>query len=573
MIKKWILHQSDPELVALFSKHLPISSRLAALMVNRGIEDLDEAKQFVSGSLKDLPSPFLMKDMKKAVDRLVVAIERRESITVYGDYDVDGVTATSCLLNFFRELGVPAGYHIPHRLKEGYGLHVEALKEIHQKGGRVVITADCGISNVNEAIAASQLGIDLIITDHHIVPPDLPEAHAVLNPLRKDSDYPDLNLAGVGVVFHLMMALRARLRQIGYFENRHEPNLKHYLDLVALGTIADLVPLRGVNHILVKEGLKVLSERQRVGLRSLIVVSEITKEQLGTYEVAFQLAPRLNAGGRVASAEIGVKLLTTDDEEEALRLSQTLDSENKKRRFLQEEILHQAVSQIEKAGYDQARRSFVLSSPTWHPGVIGIVASKLVEKYHRPACLIAEQEAVGTVSLARGSARGIPALHLLDAFRELKDHFVNFGGHKAAAGFSIERQHIGSFREAFEKLVSQRLSEEDFIPKIKVDMKIAMDEVDQGLLTEIDQLAPFGMGNPEPIFISDGFKVSHFSVVGKSHLKLRLEGRSCIREAIGFQMAQFFSDAAKIKAVLYTPSVNEWQGRRSIQLKLKQVSF
>ena len=573
MIKKWILHQSDPELVALFSKHLPISSRLAALMVNRGIEDLDEAKQFVSGSLKDLPSPFLMKDMKKAVDRLVVAIERRESITVYGDYDVDGVTATSCLLNFFRELGVPAGYHIPHRLKEGYGLHVEALKEIHQKGGRVVITADCGISNVNEAIAASQLGIDLIITDHHIVPPDLPEAHAVLNPLRKDSDYPDLNLAGVGVVFHLMMALRARLRQIGYFENRHEPNLKHYLDLVALGTIADLVPLRGVNHILVKEGLKVLSERQRVGLRSLIVVSEITKEQLGTYEVAFQLAPRLNAGGRVASAEIGVKLLTTDDEEEALRLSQTLDSENKKRRFLQEEILHQAVSQIEKAGYDQARRSFVLSSPTWHPGVIGIVASKLVEKYHRPACLIAEQEAVGTVSLARGSARGIPALHLLDAFRELKDHFVNFGGHKAAAGFSIERQHIGSFREAFEKLVSQRLSEEDFIPKIKVDMKIAMDEVDQGLLTEIDQLAPFGMGNPEPIFISDGFKVSHFSVVGKSHLKLRLEGQRCIREAIGFQMAQFFSDAAKIKAVLYTPSVNEWQGRRSIQLKLKQVSF
>src|SRR3989338_6765829 len=180
-----------------------------------------------------------MKDMKKAVDRLVGAIERRESITVYGDYDVDGVTATSCLLNFFRELGVPAGYHIPHRLKEGYGLHAAALKEIHQKGGRVVITADCGISNVNEAIAASQLGIDLIITDHHIVPPDLPEAHAVLNPLRKDSDYPDLNLAGVGVVFHLMMALRARLRQIGYFENRHEPNLKHYLDLVALGTIAD----------------------------------------------------------------------------------------------------------------------------------------------------------------------------------------------------------------------------------------------------------------------------------------------------------------------------------------------
>ncbi|MBI3017802.1 MAG: single-stranded-DNA-specific exonuclease RecJ [Deltaproteobacteria bacterium] len=567
MKKEWVLQKPNPELVSFLSRSLKISNILAMLLVNRKIEDIGEAKNFISGTLKDLPNPFLMKDMKKAVDRIIRAIETQESIYIYGDYDVDGVTATSNFLNFFKELGVTVGFHIPHRLREGYGLHTEALKEIHKKGGKVVITADCGISNVKEAIAASELGIDLIITDHHIVPPQLPDAHAVLNPLRKDSDFPDLYLAGVGVAFNLMIALRQSLRERGYFNTRKEPNLRNYLDLVALGTVADMVPLKGSNHILVKEGLKILSTQRRAGVKALIEVSNIQKETIGTYEVAFQLAPRLNAGGRLSTAEIGVKLLTTQDSLTALELAQKLDSENSKRRFLQEETLGQALQMIEKNKLEHTK-SFVLSSPLWHPGVIGIVASKLIEKYYRPTCLIAEQEGVG-----KGSCRSIEGFHLLDALKECSTYFSTFGGHKAAAGFSIPLQNISLFRDHFERVVSQKLTDSDFIPKIKVDMEITLKDIQGGLLEEIEKCAPFGMSCPEPLFISHDFKVQRAHVVGQKHLKLSLEGSDRYHEAIGFHMSDLLQDASKIKGIVYSPSWNEWQGKQSIQLKLKNVLF
>ncbi len=567
MKKEWVILKPDPKRVSFLSQSLKISPLLATLLVNRGMDELHEAHKFLLGELKDLPSPFLMKDMKKAVDRIIRAMEAHESIYIYGDYDVDGVTATSNFLNFFKELGISVGFHIPHRLREGYGLHTDALKEIQKKGGKVVITADCGISNVKEALAASELGIDLIITDHHIVPPELPEAHAVLNPLRKDSDFPDLYLAGVGVAFNLMIALRQSLRERGYFETRKEPNLRNYLDLVALGTVADMVPLKGSNHILVKEGLKILSTQRRHGIKALIEVSNIQKETIGTYEIAFQLAPRLNAGGRLSTAEIGVKLLTTQDSLAALELAQKLDSENSQRRFLQEETLGQAIQMIEKNHYDQSK-AIVLSSPLWHAGVIGIVASKIVEKYYRPTCLIAEQEGVG-----KGSCRSIEGLHLLEALRECSDYFSNFGGHKAAAGFSMPLKNISLFRDQFEKVVSQKLTDSDFIPKIKVDMELTLKDIEAGLLDEIEKCAPFGMGCPEPLFISYDFKVQRAQVVGQKHLKLYLEGEDRYHEAIGFHMAESFQDASKIKGIVYSPSWNEWQGQQSIQLKLKNILF
>ena len=567
MKKEWVILKPDPKRVSFLSQSLAISPVLATLLVNRGVDELHEARKFLLGDLKDLPSPFLMKDMKKAVDRIIRAIETQESIYIYGDYDVDGVTATSNFLNFFKELGVTVGFHIPHRLREGYGLHTEALKEIHKKGGTVVITADCGISNVKEALAASELGIDLIITDHHIVPPELPDAHAVLNPLRHDSDFPDLYLAGVGVAFNLMIALRQSLREKGYFNTRKEPNLRNYLDLVALGTVADMVPLKGSNHILVKEGLKILSTQRRAGVKALIEVSNIQKETLGAYEIAFQLAPRLNAGGRLSTAEIGVKLLTTQDSLTALELAQKLDSENSQRRFLQEETLGQALQMIEKNKLENTK-SFVLSSPLWHPGVIGIVASKLIEKYYRPTCLIAEQEGVG-----KGSCRSIEGFHLLDALKECSEYFSTFGGHKAAAGFSIPLQNISLFRDHFEKVVSQKLTDSDFIPKIKVDMEITLKDIQGGLLEEIEKCAPFGMACPEPLFISHDFKVQRAQVVGQKHLKLYLEGADRYHEAIGFHMSDLLQDAAKIKGIVYSPSWNEWQGKQSIQLKLKNVLF
>ena len=567
MKKEWVIYKPNPELISFFCRGLKISKILATLLVNRGIQELSDASQFLSGDLSDLPSPFLMKDMKKAVDRLIHAIHHHESIFIYGDYDVDGVTATSNLINFFRELGVRANYHIPHRIKEGYGLHVEALKHIKAQGGQVVITADCGISNVKEALAASELGIDLIISDHHIIPPKLPDAHAVLNPLREDSDFPDLTLSGVGVAFNLMMALRSTLRDQGYFENKKEPNLRNYLDLVALGTIADMVPLRASNHLLVKEGLKVLSQKKRAGIKALLEVSAISKETVGTYEVAFQLAPRLNAGGRLSSAELGVKLLTTSDYIEALEYAQKLDSENKERRFLQEETLNQAISIIEKNHF-QERKSIVLSSPTWHAGVIGIVATKLIEKYYRPTCLIAEKDGLG-----KGSCRSIEKLHLVEALKACGDVFETVGGHKAAAGFSIQTKKISELRDQFEAVVSRTLKKEDFIPKVFIDMELNFNDIGQPLLDDIEKLSPFGMGNPEPLFMAQSFKVQRSNIVGQKHLKLYLEGEQQVYEAIGFGMSQYQADAFKMKSILFGVTLNEWQGNRSLQLKLKELQF
>ena len=566
MQKKWVLKTPDSKAISDLKKHLHISDLLATLLVNRDITDFKEASLFLSGTLKDLPSPFLMKDMEKACKRILKAIDKNESIFIYGDYDVDGVTATSNLLNFFKEIGVRAQYHIPHRLKEGYGLHVGALKEIKEKGGDLVITADCGISNVKEAIAASALGVDLIITDHHIIPPELPDAHAVLNPLRPGSEFPDLYLAGVGVAFFLMVGLRSMLRERGFFKN-HEPHLGSYLDLVALGTIADMVPLRGANHILVKEGLKILSKKQRVGVRALCDVSGISNTEIGPYEVGFQLAPRLNAGGRISSATFGVELLTTDDSLKALEVAQKLNSENNQRRFLQTQTLEQAVAKIEKEKLYQ-KKSLVLSSAHWHPGVIGIVASKLVEKYHLPTCLISEQEEVG-----KGSGRSISALNLHEALQKCKSHFLNFGGHKAAAGFSIEKGKIEAFQNAFNEVVQSMLSPEDWIQKIQVDMKLSLGQVNEALLQELSFLHPFGMGNREPLFWVEDFKVTHSKVVGEKHLKLLVQNDEARFDAIGFYLSEHHPDAHKFRSLLFQPMRNTWQGKSSIQLKLKDISL
>lgn len=573
--RAWILETPNPEHVSFLSQKLNISSILATLLVNRGLVELDQAKFFLLGSFNDLPSPFLMKDMNKAVNRVISAIQNKESIFIYSDYDVDGVTAASSLICFFRELGIEVNYHIPHRLKDGYGLHETALREIKQRGGKVVITADCGISNIKEALVAESLGLDLIITDHHIIPPALPEAHAVLNPLRKESDFPDLTISGVGVVFYFMMALRSSLRNSGFFEKRKEPNLKNYLDFVALGTIADMVPLKGSNHVLVKEGLKILSQRKRPGIKALIQVSGLEKkDSIGTYEVGFQLAPRLNAGGRLAHAELSVKLLISTDFIEALEFAQKLNLENNQRRFLQEETLEQATQMIEKNKYHE-NKSIVLSSPHWHPGVIGIVASKLVEKYYRPTCLIAENEGKG-----KGSGRSIEALHLVDTLRNCQSSqthglFENFGGHKAAAGFSIRVENIELFRKQFEGIVSKSLNEEHFIQKIKVDLKLNMNEIHRKLWEELENLSPFGMGNPEPLFMTEShsFKINHSYIVGQKHLKFFLEAEEGEFQAIGFNMSNHFPEVSKIKSLCYSLGLNEWQGQTSLQLKIKNISF
>ncbi|MBI4040639.1 MAG: single-stranded-DNA-specific exonuclease RecJ [Deltaproteobacteria bacterium] len=568
MKHRWLLKAPDPDNVESMSRSLGVSKPIATILINRDLEEIEKAHLFLKGSLKDLPSPFLMKDMKKAVDRIVLAMERKESIFVYGDYDVDGTTATALLLTFFKELGILVQFHIPHRLREGYGLHAKALEEIRAQGGRVVITADCGISNVAEAQVASQLGVDLIVTDHHIIPPALPDAHAVLNPLRADSDFPDLHLSGVGVVFFLVMALRQTLRETNYFSQRKEPNLRNYLDFVALGTIADLVPLKGVNHILVKEGLSVLSTQKRIAVNALCEVSGISDKKIGTYEVGFQLAPRLNAAGRLQTATLAVKLLTSDDYHEALAVARVLNEENQKRRFLQDEIFHQAVTMVEEKKLHLSGKSLVLSSPHWHPGVIGIVASKLVEKYYLPTCLISEQETMG-----KGSCRSISALHLYQALKACADQFETFGGHKAAAGFAIPLNRIDSFRRCFDEVVRKMVSPDDFTPVTWVDLRVTLAQVDRELIEDLALLEPFGMGNPEPVFLCEGFKVARHHIVAEKHLKLWLQDSGQQQEAIGFQLSHHAGEVHKMKSVLFSPRVNEWNGTARIQLRVKEFGF
>jgi single-stranded-DNA-specific exonuclease len=427
-----------------------------------------------------------------------------------------------------------------------------------------VVTVDCGITAQAEAQVARQLGMDLIITDHHTPGAELPEAFAVINPLQPGCAYPFKSLAGVGIAFALLIALRSRFRQEGLFGEGQEPNLRQYLDLVALGTIADVVPLVEENRIFVRHGLLELTAARRVGVAALKEVAAV-KGEVSCGQVGFRLAPRLNAAGRLHDATLGVELLLTEDPEHARNLARQLDESNRERQSVEQEILAQAVAQVEGNEAFRHRRSIVLAAEGWHPGVFGIVASRLVELFHRPTVLIALANGTG-----RGSARSIPHFHLYDALAACGEYLAKFGGHRQAAGLSLDQGILTQFIHRFEEVAAGLLTDDQLQPELAIDAELKAEEVTERLLTDISTLAPFGMGNPEPIFTITAMQVTNRRVVGGGHLKLSLRSGGRQFDAIGFGMGSRLPTSDRVD-LAFSLSENEWQGERSLQLRLRDI--
>jgi single-stranded-DNA-specific exonuclease len=503
--------------------------------------------------------------MGKAVARLAAAVHAGEKVCVYGDYDVDGVTAVALLIDFFRVIGLDnTFYYIPRRLEEGYGLSAEGVANVAAQEARIILTVDCGINSVAEAKLCSYLGIDLIITDHHMPGEIIPPAFAVINPLEPGSPFPFKYLAGVGVAYNLMIALRARLREEGYFAGRDEPNLRAYLDLVALGTVADIVPLVDENRIFVKYGLREMTTSRRIGVQALKEVSGVNGE-VSCGAVGFRLAPRLNAAGRLEDAALGVELLLCGDRQRAKAMAAELDASNSERQALEQAILRDALAMVKNTPLLSQRRSIVLASEEWHPGVIGIVASRIVDLFHRPTILIALQDGNG-----RGSGRSIPSFHLHDALNACSEHLLKFGGHKYAAGLSIEESTLTAFIESFDEMASGLLSPDDLIPELMIDAVLQPEEISYELAEAIGALAPFGMGNPEPVFMLEKARVADCRVIKERHLKLRLTAGEQNLDAIGFNLAEG-RDLPEDVTLAFSLRINDGNGRKSVQLRVKDI--
>ena len=551
-------------MVERLARESKLSLLTARILANREIADPEAAGRFLLATLADLHDPFLLQGMEEAVSRLAAAVHAREKICVYGDYDVDGITGVALLVSFMRAVGLEdVAYYIPRRLEEGYGLSSEGVANVAAMGAAIIVTVDCGINSVREAEQCASMGIDLIITDHHMPGEVIPPAFAVINPMRPDSLFPFRNLAGVGVAFNLMIALRARLRDEGHFSTSPEPNLREYLDLVAMGTVADIVPLVDENRIFVKYGLKELTSSRRMGVQALKEVAGVDGD-VSCGAVGFRLAPRLNAAGRLEDASIGVELLLTDDRQKAKAMAAELDASNSERQALEQEILGDALAMVNNTPDMGSRRSIVLASESWHPGVIGIVASRIVDMFHCPTILIALQDGNG-----RGSGRSVPNFHLHDALNACSEHLLKFGGHKYAAGLSIEEATLEAFIASFDEVATGHLSPDDLIPELAIDAVLQPEEISYELAEVMEAMAPFGMGNPEPVVMLERVRITERRVLKERHLRLRVIAGNKYFEAIGFNLAR--EELPELVDLAFSLEINDWNGRKTLQLRLRDL--
>ena len=575
---RWLIKEPKGVLVQELSKSLKLSPITCHLLTQRGIKSIEEAQAFLNPSLKNLPDPFLFKDMDKAAARVEQAVFNNEPICIYGDYDVDGTTGASILTQFFRDIKADVFFYIPHRMTEGYGISENVIKVLKEKSAKLVITCDCGTANQDEVALIQKEGVDVIVTDHHKIQAKHPPAFAFLNHQRTDCQYPEKTLSGVGVAFNLIMASRFQLRRAGYFKKVQEPDLKNYLDLVALGTLSDMVPLHGGNRVLVVNGLKAMNPARRIGLKALIECARLQNREVTTQGVAFGLAPRINAGGRIDTARVIVELFTTEDEARAKELAESLEQKNQERRVIQDKIYKEALAFVEQqlevssppSSTDVqgwvSPHAIVVGSSGWHAGVIGIVASKLVEKYYRPAIVIAFSEGIG-----KGSCRSIEGFDVTHALSHAKKYLVQFGGHAAAAGLSVKEENFLKFAKAFDAHVQKTIQEEDFTPKLYLDLETDLETVTEELVRELKYLEPYGAANPEPVFSSRDLKVSRSKVVGGKHLKLFVRGKKEVREAIAFNRAEIIKELSPSLSLAYVPELNEWRGITTVQLRVKDL--
>ena len=560
--RKWVVARPAKGPVEKLSAKLGILPITAGLLVNRGMSSAQDAEAFLSASLSDLPSPFLMKGMEAAVRRLCRCIYEKEKVAVYGDYDVDGVTATSLLTSFLRALGCDVTYYIPDRFTEGYGVNSSALHTLKQKQVTLVISVDCGITAADEVAQARTLGMDFIVTDHHSLLGQLPEAAAVINPRQTDCRYPGKELAGVGVAFNLALALRRTLREEGFFKTVAEPNMGDFLDLVSLGTISDRVPVENVNRIMLKEGLKRMRTPKRLGLRALKEVSGID-DGIEIFDLGFRLGPRINAAGRLDSADKAVELLLADSLEEASSLAKFLDERNSERRGIEEKILRDATRMVESAPEYAESNSLVLSSRKWHKGVIGIVASSLAGSCGKPAFLISVDEN----GVGRGSGRSFGGINIFSVLLKCEDLLVEFGGHAYAAGVTVLEEKIGLFRERF----SQELEKSGQKPetRLDIDSEIGLSNISDTLVSEIESLSPFGEGNPEPLFLSRVVDVVDQRLLKDQHVLFRVRGDGSVVNCIWFYASR--KHLPEKMDLVFSLRFNVRNGKREPRLFIKDV--
>ncbi|MBU0671417.1 MAG: single-stranded-DNA-specific exonuclease RecJ [Candidatus Margulisbacteria bacterium] len=561
-MKKWLQFAQQPELKQQFASELKLSPLLAQVLLNRGISTLKQAQGFLNPQLAELCDPFEIPNIDQAAKRVLQARASGEKVLVYGDYDVDGVTGTAIMLHSLKFLGISAEYYIPHRYDEGYSLSQASVKKIAAKGVKLVITVDCGTASLREIEQAKALGLDVIVTDHHNLPVKLPAAYAVVNPKLIAGEHPSKNLSGAGVAFKFAWAL---LRVAG---EKDSVFLTSLLDLAALGTISDVVPLTAENRVLAVRGLKLLNERKRLGLKHLAEVSSI-KGNLSVNHVYFALAPRINAAGRLEHATKSLELMLTEDEAQARALALELNKINVRRRGIGGDIKEEVFSRLDDS-YISENQLILLSGENWHPGVIGIVASQLVDRFVRPAILVGVNEGIG-----RGSARSISGFNVFNLLNSCQDLFIDFGGHAGAAGFEIKADNIAALFSRLKEAGAASLSAEALSPKIMIDAKLAPSEITMSLIRELEILDPHGEGNPTPIFMSQGLKLSDLRRVGNNgqHLKLKMTDGQSNLETIGFNLGDLADQLTYNIGydVAYHLEANEWNGFETAQLRLVDI--
>ncbi len=564
---KWIVPAVDETVCQSLSRELNLSPLSSHILYNRGLQSLEDADRFIRSSLQDIRSPFLLHDIDKAVDRILKAILKKEKILIYGDYDVDGLTSIAVLVHFLRYVGQDPLYHVPDRLQEGYGFHADCISSFSQRGVQLIITVDCGITAFDAVDLANQSGIDVIITDHHECVDKLPSALAVLNPKIPHSDFPFRELAGVGVAFYLVMGLRKYMRQKGLWSRLPEPNLRDYLDLVALGTLADMVPLQEENRIFVKYGMEEISTAKRPGLF-------ILKEHVGLEGVIsqvrpllFSIIPRINAPGRMGCADEALEILLCEDSEGAREIAKILEDRNVQRRSIEDEVYQEAQALAQQQISQGDRGALILASEGWHKGILGIVASRLARKFLRPVVLLSFDGEMG-----KGSVRSIDSLEVLDALRSCKSHLEKFGGHRMAAGLSLKRESLEEFKSAFEGAIKNKMDQDDRAkPVLLVDLWLQdPSALNEDMLSDFEQMAPFGQGNAEPVIGMRDMKILDKRIVGEDHLKLTIGQGDCSFDAIGFQMGRkgVMESRCARWDIVFSPRKEVWKGRSRIRLHL-----
>ncbi|MBR0490578.1 MAG: single-stranded-DNA-specific exonuclease RecJ [Clostridia bacterium] len=558
MIKKWQIYEANEEEIEKISEEYKINKLLATILSNKGINTKEKIDLFLHPTRNDFHNPYEMPDMEKAVDRIIQAKEKNEKIIIYGDYDVDGITSITVLKSFLKDIGIEAAYYIPNRLNEGYGLNIPAVEKIAADGYNLMITVDCGITCIEEIKRANELGMDVIVTDHHEVGDDLPKAVAVVDCKRKDNKYKCRDLAGVGVAFKLSQALAMRL-------GLDEKEYLKYLDIVCIGTISDIVPLVDENRLISKLGLMLVNQTRNIGLQAILKLSGY--KNIDSTAISFGVAPRLNACGRMGHADEALKLFLSTNINEVNQIANTLNEYNKTRQEIEKSICEEAIEKIKQNKLEE-NNTIVVAGKDWHHGVIGIVSSKITEMYFKPSILLCLED-----EIAKGSGRSVPGFDLHDALLKCQQTLERFGGHAMAVGLTLKQENVSNFAQALEE-VAKKAHTEEIIPVIKIDAKINLEEVNRQMVESIKMLEPFGEANKMPIFVFRNLKIDSIRALSEGkHLKLTLKDNNTIVNAIGFNMGKFAEEyriGDKID-VVGNLEINSFNGVDSIQINLKDI--